>query len=133
MIIYHLFSGLEISRKMPSIVGWLITSFAIAAAFVIFRAENIDIAMEYFRQALNFNAVTSNVIPVTRNIAYGNFSFLFIFITLVFMFWMENRTDPKLLVLEERRWEDWAITIFVMICIIFFGIFNQYSFIYFQF
>jgi len=103
---------------------FLLVSFA----WVFFRSHSME-------QAWDMIASFGN--PSTQwmiaDVSFGNFSFLISILFIVWMLIIEHFTSPKLTELNNRKWGDLFFLCSTIILIIFFGIFRNHSFIYFQF
>jgi TRAP-type uncharacterized transport system fused permease subunit len=66
-------------------------------------------------------------------LAFGVFSWLIIAVTLIIMFYIENRYDSLLTQFDFNMRKDIIFSSVVLFLIVTLGVFNQKSFIYFQF
>jgi alginate O-acetyltransferase complex protein AlgI len=125
-----------ISKKLPSIplVPWLLTTIFVAFAWIFFRATSFDNAMQVIQNLFDYGNSPAFVGSVSyNNFSYGNMNLLFSVACIAGMMLFEKYTDPKLLSLNRRPLGDIVFCSVVLILILFFGVLNEQSFIYFQF
>ncbi len=123
------------SIRIPGLIAWLITAICVGFAWIFFRASSLNNAVHIITQSINFNDVSfSNIliVPGTK-IEFGNFTLAFSFFMIAYMFVVEKFTTPKLFDLNSKKIKDISIFVSTVLLIIFFGVFQKSSFIYFQF
>ncbi len=128
----------QLSKKIPSIIY---TNFSILLTFsftcfclIFFRAPNIDSAFGMIENIFSFNtAHPCSWIIGTGEISFNNFSWIVSIFSLLLLFITEKFTYPDMKSLNQYPRLDLIIGVAVFTLIITCGIFNQSSFIYFQF
>ncbi|MGE5107860.1 MAG: MBOAT family O-acyltransferase [Sphingobacteriales bacterium] len=135
LITYDFLSGITKQIRIWNVMGWLITGICVGFAWIFFRASSLENAFIIIRQSINLNNLNWRSISglKTINTQYGNFTMLFIFACIGYMFVAEKFTTPLLLNLNEKKITDIAFFSINLLTIIFFGMFTKTSFIYFQF
>ena len=123
-------------RKNYGLAGLIITNILVAYAFVFFRNNSVSHAIEIIAASFNF----SGTIPFQFGIhsfyeepGIGNYSMAVLLFCIVFMFFYEYKTDASLIVMNRFTVADTAWFVFIIMSIIFFGVFTKETFIYFQF
>ncbi len=121
--------------QMPGFIAWFITSVCVCFAWIFFRASSLSNAVYIVRRGINLNTISIyNIISLPgTTIEFGNFTLAFSFCMIAYMFFIEKFTTPKLLDLNAKKMADITIFASVLLFIIFFGVFQKSSFIYFQF
>jgi alginate O-acetyltransferase complex protein AlgI len=113
-----------------NIAGWLLTFSAVTIAWIFFRAENFDKA---------WLMLSKIVTPDKQFYVFVDLEFFKIFaIMLSVLMWMyviiiEGITDPCLLWFNDRTKTDIIFCSFTLFLILSFRVFQQQTFIYFQF
>ncbi len=135
VLLFDLYNKLDQKFKVPSIPGWLLTGICVGFAWIFFRASSLENAWQVIIKSMEFKNITLDSITSvnSKTMQYGNLSMIFIALFISYMFLVEKFTDPKLLNLNLRKITDTAVFVFTSWLIIFFGIFHENSFIYFQF
>jgi len=135
LIIYDLFSTQFQTTKIARPLSLLITFFCTGFAWIFFRAASIDTALSMIAHAANPATITLSGITALKSseFRYGNFSFLIIFLSIIYMLVLERFTNPLLTNLNNKKIADVVFFAATVIGIIFLGIFHKTSFIYFQF
>ena len=134
-LIHDAFKKYFTSIRIPNLIGWAITFSCVGFAWIFFRASSLHNAMDIITQMLNTDHISLKnilVIPGSEN-QFGNFSLLLSFCMITFMFVIERYTTPKLFNLNSKPTTDIILFSAFVLLIIFFGIFQKSSFIYFQF
>jgi len=118
--------------KGKRFIGWGITFLLVTVAWVFFRAESIDVALQY-TQGLIFRPL----------FAYGDDAGLmrlleskWIILLILILLSVELLQRNKSFVLDVKTlpsWVRYSIYYLVTMVILFFGKFNSMEFIYFQF
>ena len=119
--------------KIPGLIAWLITGICVGFAWIFFRASSIHNAGKLITQSVNLHDISWGINVPGIKTDFGNFSLLFSSCMIAYMFVVEKFTSPKLFDLNEKRLTDISIFAFTVLLIIFFGVFQKSSFIYFQF
>ncbi|MEP7108431.1 MAG: MBOAT family O-acyltransferase [Ferruginibacter sp.] len=134
-LIYDGFKRYAAFVRIPNIIGWLITCICVGFAWIFFRASSLNNAMEIISQSVNIHAISFKNIAVIpgAEIQSGNFTLAFSFCMMAYMFVIEKFTTPKLLDPGLKKITDICIFSSAVLLIIFFGVFQKSSFIYFQF
>ena len=125
----------KISKKTPStiytVASLLITFFALSIIWIFFRAGNIDKALLVFKSLLsNYQGVSFHWFVGRR---FGAHSFMFSAMFVGFMMIVERFTSPDLSEFNRNTYTDIFFCSAVLVMIITFGVFDNNSFIYFQF
>jgi D-alanyl-lipoteichoic acid acyltransferase DltB (MBOAT superfamily) len=134
-LLYDSFKKHFSAVKIPYVMAWLLTCGCTGVAWIFFRASSLNNAMEIIAQGSNLRNISFDdiiIIPGAK-IEFGNFTLIFSFCMIVYMFLIEKFTTPKLFDLDSKRIRDIGIFASSVLLIIFFGIFQKTSFIYFQF
>ncbi|MEO7523988.1 MAG: MBOAT family O-acyltransferase, partial [Ferruginibacter sp.] len=134
-LIYEGFKHFFVSVKVPNVLAWLLTCFCVGFAYIFFRAGSLSIAMEIIARGFQFSnfSLTNLVNLPGSTLVFGNFSLAFSFSTIIYMLLIEKYTTPKLFDLNSKEIKDVSIFVSALLLIIFFGVFQKSSFIYFQF
>ena len=121
--------------SIPAFFAWLLTCTCVAFAWIFFRASSINNAVQIIYKSVDFKAISfKNILEVPgANIELGNFSLAFSFCMIAYMFLIEKFTTPKMFELIFKKNMDIFIFSSSILLIIFFGVFQKSSFIYFQF
>lgn len=109
--------------------GWLFTFIVVALAWVFFRAENIQQATTILHRIFTFDHVA--VAQGVKN--FGAFSAVVSLAMVAYMCICEWRMPPLLTKFQEYYKLDIAFMAITLFFILAFGVFQQASFIYFQF
>lgn len=124
------------NKKNFGPAGLIITNILVALAFVFFRNSSVSHAIEIITAAFNF----STAVPFQYGISsfyqepgIGNSSTTVLLAYITFMFLYEYKTDASLHKMNRYPVVDTAWFVFVIMSIIFFGVFTSETFIYFQF
>jgi alginate O-acetyltransferase complex protein AlgI len=133
-----IYDGLKkyfIPVRVPNLIAWLITFICVSFAWIFFRASSLSNAMEIISQSVNTDDISfRNILMVPgAKIEFGNFTLAFSFCMIAYMFVIEKFTTPKLFGLNSKKITDISIFVSVVLLILFFGVFQKSSFIYFQF
>jgi D-alanyl-lipoteichoic acid acyltransferase DltB (MBOAT superfamily) len=122
-------------QKLPWLASYIITGICVGFAWIFFRAPTLENALAVTRQSLfgktvSWMHITS--LPSLR-VPFGNFTMLFSFCMIGLMFLVERYTSPKLSSLNKNPISDMCVFVGSVLLVIFFGMFEKSSFIYFQF
>lgn len=123
------------AAKIPAFIAWFITCICVCFAWIFFRASSLSNAVYIAGQGLNLKTFSIyNIVSLPGStIEFGNFTLAFSFGMIAYMFLIEKFTTPNLLDLNSKKMADIGIFASALIFIIFFGVFQKSSFIYFQF
>ncbi len=132
IVSFFLFS----KTKNFGLPGLLITNLLVAYAFVFFRNNSVSHAIEIILSSVNFSSPAAFQYGIRSfydepGIGGSSMSVLLFFIA--FMFFYEYKTDASLNRMNKYMLSDIAWFVFVTISILFFGVFTNETFIYFQF
>ena len=123
-------------KKSWRFTGIIATNILVAYAFVYFRESSVSNAANVILSSIDF----SNGLPFTPGISsvhgetgIGSTSMAVLLFLIGFMFFYEYKTDASLIKMNRFFVLDTAWFVFVTLSIIFFGVFTQQTFIYFQF
>jgi alginate O-acetyltransferase complex protein AlgI len=119
-----------------NIAGIILTNILVAYAFVFFRTPSPGLAIEIITSSVNY----TNHIPFQFGLhsfygetGIGNTSMAIILFYIVLMFIYEYKTSPSLDNMNLYAFIDICWFIFIILSILFFGVFTKETFIYFQF
>ncbi len=127
----------NIRKKMPlevyNGVSLVLTFLTVAFVQIFFRATSLTDAWAYIK---NIFTNTHKEIPLYVNngaLSFGILSWMIALVTTGIMFWLEQRYDSRISQLNNRYKEDILFSSFILLLVLTLGVFNQKSFIYFQF
>ena len=118
------------------ILSVLFTNFLVAYALVFFRNTSISHANEIILRSFSFSGNIPFVFEMQSHYGkpgIGNISMLFLLMFIAFMFIYEYRTTPDLKNNSEKPLWEVCWFVFILLSIIFMGVFTKQHFIYFQF
>ncbi|MBX7182735.1 MAG: MBOAT family protein [Bacteroidia bacterium] len=116
------------------ILPQLATFSFVALAWIFFRADSLSNAWIILSKIGNINDYSfENLFPMVSGIQYGLKWHFLVFILIVFMYFLEKYTDERLYVFNKKPGFDLIFTILILTLSITLGVFNNSSFIYFQF
>lgn len=124
------------NNKQYPIAGLLVTNLLVAYAFVFFRNNSVSHSIEIISSSLNFSSPVSFQYGIHSNygeLGTGTTSMTILLILISFMFFYEYKTDASLIVMNRFFFIDAVWFAFVLLSIIFFGVYSSETFIYFQF
>lgn len=115
-------------------IAWFVTFSLVCLAWIFFRADSIELSVEYFK-ALLFNwDMGFNVIipPAGPTLGFGITSFTIAIFTLLILIFVEKTFRPRM---EERLSfsKDLLFLSIITVLVITLGVFEKNNFIYFQF
>ena len=116
--------------KWPAL---FITMFAVTVAFVFFRINSLNDLPIFLAKLRHINGFSFSEMITAKGVQFGNISLLISFASIIYMFVIERFTLPNLINLDGKPYLDFAFFVGTLLAIIFFGLFNQSNFIYFQF
>ncbi len=134
----------KIRKKIPkwlnSSMGWLITMFIWVFTCIIFRAENMTLAVNYIAAifdnlfVLDMTQVTSRIIFQSLLITLTKGKVLFLLILFMFVIeWIYRKYTYGFKLNFKIPFLNWVFYYSILLLIILFGEFSQQEFIYFQF
>lgn len=122
------------SIQIPNFFSWLITGICVGFAWIFFRATSLSVATDIILKSINLNTISFNDIKIPGiKLEFGNFTMLFSLFMIAYMFIIEKYTTPKMFELNSKKLIDSGIFVSSVLLILFFGVFQKTSFIYFQF
>lgn len=139
---YLLFCRVTGNRKMliglPGIFASILTFFLFSLTCIFFRAENLDKASAVFSGIFRLQepaSYTPNVKLIYWNttIIWGTTIQILATIFIMMLFFVEGKTRPDLQEFQQRKTKDIIFLSLLITIILFFGIFQKKTFIYFQF
>ncbi|MBC7534203.1 MAG: MBOAT family protein [Ferruginibacter sp.] len=134
-LVYDWFKKCFASFQIPNFFAWLITGTCVGFAWIFFRAASIKNAVLMILQSVDVQHFSfGNLLALPgHGIQFGNFTLALSFCMIGYMFLVERYSEPKLLDLNSRIIKDGCIFVSSILLILFFGVFQKSSFIYFQF
>lgn len=115
-------------------VAWAFTFALVCFAWIFFRANNVHQAFEYIHSlvANTTKPLNLKIGPNGLLLGFGAMSYIISFMCLAVLFVFEWKFKPRL---EEQLpvWKDVLIVSLIIVAIVFLGVFQKNSFIYFQF
>ena len=111
-------------------LGWLATFVIVALAWVFFRADNIHDAWYILRRMVTLDD-SIRIFKQVKN--FGIYSWGIVVIMISYMLLLEYVQPPDLSSLQKKYIPDVAFFTITLFFILMFGVFQQASFIYFQF
>jgi D-alanyl-lipoteichoic acid acyltransferase DltB (MBOAT superfamily) len=121
---------------LSSLTGWTITFVLVCIAWIFFRAGSLSEAYNIFISIVFFDASVPFAQIVTDFDSRNEFGFSSVLLSLfmiMFMFAFEALTPPDLVNLQKKTQADVVFMTLALVAIICLGVFNNTSFIYFQF
>jgi D-alanyl-lipoteichoic acid acyltransferase DltB (MBOAT superfamily) len=122
--------------KALSFISIIFTFTLVTLAWVYFRAGTIAEANTFLQHLLSGNtnhAFSSYVMDKQLGFTFNKFSFMLSLFFVAIMLVVEYFFDPNLKKFQQNKWWDYGFFISIISFIILFGVFNNKSFIYFQF
>ena len=135
VMVYEQIQSARKKISFPAIAGWMFTFAAVAFAWIFFRANSMHHAFDMISKGHGFEhfSITSILtIPGNRSV-FGNISLLLSLLFISWMFVVEKFSSPKMKEMEHKPAFDMTVMVLTCLAIIFFGVFEKQSFIYFQF
>ncbi|MFT3981707.1 MAG: MBOAT family O-acyltransferase [Ferruginibacter sp.] len=118
---------------LPKIATWFITMLAVGFAWIFFRVDGWNNALVFIRNCFAFTTNHTGFWLGTAEMNFGQFNLALSLVLILYMLLVEKLTDPVLFRLNRVRVMDIAFFVAAIWLIIFLGVFNRSSFIYFQF
>lgn len=132
LIVKNYFKGLHRALTILPLLNVFFTCCFVTATFVFFRAQNLDQAAAVFNKLIHFSG-SLDLGGNFQRFAFGTMNLFYIFAVILLMVWVEKKTDPGLLILQQKPVTDIFFFIVTVSLIVFTGVFYKQSFIYFQF
>ena len=134
---FYFFIYLSVAGILKRYNGWMInlasgllTFLAVTVAWIFFRAESLDKAWLMLSEVF----APDRAYYVFADLEFFKFfSILLSVLVCIYVVLIESITDPALLWFNDRVRADIAFCSFTMFLILSFGVFQQQTFIYFQF
>jgi alginate O-acetyltransferase complex protein AlgI len=135
MLIYDFFKDRFSPIKIPRLIAWFVTCCCVGFAWIFFRASSIANALIMISRGSKLTNISAGKILSVpgSGLAFGNFTLAFSFCAIGYMFIIEKFTTPKLLNQDSKTLVETSVFASTILLIIFFGVFQKSSFIYFQF
>ena len=120
--------------QVPSLVSWVITGICVGFTWIFFRATSLPVAMDIIVKSVTLHNISFfNIMVPGVKLEFGNFTMAFSLLMITYMFVIEKYTTPKMFELNSKKIIDTGIFAGSVLLILFFGVFQKTSFIYFQF
>lgn len=123
----------NIDARLYNAVSLLLTFITVAVVQIFFRAESLHEALAFIEHVFINTHLPLTPYVNSGALAFGFFSWVILAFALVLMFFFEKKYDAVLSQLDNRFRQDVVFSSFILFLIITLGVFNQKSFIYFQF
>ena len=135
IVIFNSFKRRLPDFNMARLPAWLLTGLCVGMAWIFFRASSVEHARRILFKSIQLQELDfQNLLLVPNaNIQFGNFTLALSLGFIIYMAMVEMLTKPKLFDLNTRPALDISIFASAILSIIFFGVFKESSFIYFQF
>lgn len=123
--------------KLYKPIAWLFTFLFVAFTWIFFRANSLNNALDYISCLfINSNAFDSISINKINNgnyeLLFGMRSYIIVFLSLLILFFVEGKFSP--IFSEKLKFKnDIVFCLVTLILVMFFGVFQKGTFIYFQF
>ncbi len=136
-VVLQIFFERNIKFQLPNnqvfnIIKIFSTFILVSIIWVFFRATSLDQAFEILHKMVQ-NQGNLQLIVNSKLASFSSLSLLIILVATAMMFVVESRFSPKLNELNQRSFIDIMITVLALIFILCLGVFDNSSFIYFQF
>jgi D-alanyl-lipoteichoic acid acyltransferase DltB (MBOAT superfamily) len=127
----------QIRKQIPV---WLYNSISLALTFstvalvqIFFRATSLNEALSFILKIFSNGDLVFVDYVNSGTLAFGLFSWLIVAVMVFIMFYFENKYDTLLSQLDSCFKSDIFFSATILLLILTLGVFNQKSFIYFQF
>jgi alginate O-acetyltransferase complex protein AlgI len=123
-------SGLKYLNSLGSFFSWGNTFIIVSVAWVFFRANSLGDAVYFFKNVLKIDYKHIISIPI-----FSYFYYILSFILIILLFGLEYLYEKRILkksILDKKGWQFLYFSVLFLLIYVF-GIFEQQSFIYFQF
>lgn len=118
----------HVKQKLPGFLSILLCFGFVSFAWIFFRSGSMQQACGII-QSIGHNYSGWQV----EHISFGNFSLAISFVFILIMMLIEFYFTPRMEELNDRKSVDFIFLVLTVVTILFFGIFRNNSFIYFQF
>lgn len=120
----------KIGEKVFNFGGWIAVMIITHLFYIVFRVNNTEDLVHYFSNLFNFDANLIGVPIISR----ANFLLMLVLVAFVYFsdFWIENGLSGKLPKVQGVNYTYIANALMVILIFVL-GVFEQQSFIYFQF
>jgi D-alanyl-lipoteichoic acid acyltransferase DltB (MBOAT superfamily) len=136
ILVYLLFAKYAAGiYKVVTGYRWLnivVTCCLVIVTFIFFRAQDLDQAGVIFEKLFHFSGPFQPGGTFAK-FPFGTMNLLYVLAAILFMFYVEYKTDPGLVVFEAKPVKDILFFTLLISLIVFTGVFYKQSFIYFQF
>jgi D-alanyl-lipoteichoic acid acyltransferase DltB (MBOAT superfamily) len=117
------------NSKLSALFGWLFTFVLVSLAWVFFRAATIEEASAMIWRIVSFD----NLLPLKGVKNFGSYSAAVSLVMIAYMFVCEWFNKPLLDNFQKHYKLDLVFISITLFLVVAFGVFQQSSFIYFQF
>lgn len=126
-----------VRKRLPV---WLYSSLSIGLTFMVvsfiqifFRATSLEEAVSFISHMIQNS--DQHIVPYINEgaLSFGLYGYIIVIATSMIMFFLEHKYDFNFTSLDTRFKTDIAVSSIILFLIITLGVFNQKSFIYFQF
>lgn len=138
MFIYKKFNWFNIYQfKFYKPLAWAFTFLLVAFAWIFFRASSLNNALDYISNMFintnkNYTISISNMKDGSFELLFGMRSYVIVLFCLLILFLVEFKLSPVFL--EKFRFiNDILFCGIILLLVMFFGVFQKETFIYFQF
>jgi D-alanyl-lipoteichoic acid acyltransferase DltB (MBOAT superfamily) len=134
-IIYMMMKSGRKKSRIYKIAAMLFTFLLVTIAWIPFRANSIGDAWHFITNMLGFSGSTqfSWIVTDNRMNEFGMSSMIVALISIAVLFIIESRSDLRLLKYNSAVFADIAFCTAILLLVLVFGVYKQFSFIYFQF
>lgn len=140
IVLFMLYKQFILKDKRPakivSLVSVIFTFSLVTLAWVYFRAGSVQEAHHFLNQLLSMNTnhiFSTYVMDKELGFTFNKFSMMLSAVFVAVMLLVEFFFDPNLKKFQQHRYFDLVFFTGILCMIILFGVFNNKSFIYFQF
>ncbi len=124
----------QMNKKLYDKLSIFFTLVFLCLSWVFFRADSMQDAGIIFNQLFTFNTIAFQTLVINSSmIEFGATSFFIVAAMVLFMWIVESKVSYSLYELNDKPLVDIALSSVLLVCIISLGVFNNNSFIYFQF
>ena len=128
----------NLSKKIPPFIynpaSMVLTFLFVSMAMIFFRSKDLSMAAEIFKSVFTLHNLNSFSFPIMANYTpFGWFSIIISIASVALMFLVEKMVNNNLNYFQSDNQKNILFSSAVLFLIVCFGIFNQTSFIYFQF
>jgi alginate O-acetyltransferase complex protein AlgI len=118
-------------KNLPSLseaINMVLTFILVMFTFVLFRAETIAQAFDYYRRLVSKSLLALPVIDMQAAI-------LTLFLTIIMLVteWINRNEEHGLVIQSPNAYKRWGVYTMLLLALFFFGVYGENQFIYFQF